>query len=666
MSAQPSTGGGRDRSGPAAAGARPIEVELKYLVTDPAAGHRYLAAERLGPFSASGPVRTTQIEDRYVDSAGRALWRAGYAARLRRGPKGTVVTLKSRATVPAASDTATRGGGADEAPATRSATPAAATNQADRAASRTEAVSALHRREELEGPADIAGGASSWPASIARSVVLELCGDAPLVEIVTVRQLRQTRALRAGRTKAELSFDEVEVIAGGRVVERFQELEIEHRSGDEAPLGALAAELGLAPGLAPSAISKLERATAALEAAARKAPAGARAGGTSAPGSLIAPGAMDAVRMAAAPAPGSDDGGRRAGAAADEESPGGSGAVPGGGSNDGSGAAGDDTPQAGSGPAERPALARNPGVTAEDTLAEAGRKVLRFHYARMLARETGTRSGDNAEDLHGMRVATRRMRAAWRVFGAGFRPRRTRRLRSRLRVVAGRLGAVRDLDVLIEGLEQYLAALELPEAELVQPLLGAWRAQRDAARSLLLRELDSPEYATLVDEYAVFVRTEGEAALPLASPTTPHRVRDTAPAHIWAAYGNVRAYERVLPWADLETVHQLRIAGKWLRYTLEFFREALGPETPGIIARVVALQDHLGLLHDADVAAGLARAFLVEHAGTLGDAETAAIGRYLRAQERERARLRRSFGPIWRAIVGPTFRRGLGRAVAAL
>ena len=225
-----------------------------------------------------------------------------------------------------------------------------------------------------------------------------------------------------------------------------------------------------------------------------------------------------------------------------------------------------------------------------------------------------------------MRVATRRMRAAWRVFGDGFRPRRTKRLRDRLRVVAGRLGAVRDLDVLLEAAATHQAGLPPAEAAAFEPLVAAWRDEREAARIVLLRELDSPAYVRLVEDYRVFVVAEGEAALAPASPVSPHRVRDTAGSRIWLAYEQVRAYESVLRWADIETVHQLRIAAKWLRYTLEFFREALGPEVDQLIPRVVALQDHLGWLHDADVTIALTRQFLVANAGTLSREETQAIG----------------------------------------
>ena len=149
-------------------------------------------------------------------------------------------------------------------------------------------------------------------------------------------------------------------------------------------------------------------------------------------------------------------------------------------------------------------------------------------------------------------------------------------------------------------------------------------------------------------------------------PVDPHRVRDTMPSRIWAAYEVVRAYEPVMRWADVTTLHDLRIAAKWLRYTLEFVREALGRDAGPVIEKVVALQDHLGWLHDADVAANLARAFLVEHAGGLSEAESAAIGRYLVDRERELARLRRTVGPPWRGVASLAFRRALGRVVAGL
>ena len=108
-----------------------------------------------------------------------------------------------------------------------------------------------------------------------------------------------------------------------------------------------------------------------------------------------------------------------------------------------------------------------------------------------------------------MRVATRRQRAAWRVFGASFRAGRTKRYRTGLREIASRLGAVRDLDVLIEAADMYRADLPVAEQRALEPLLSDWREHRDDARVLLVRELDSDGYRRWVDDYRDFVRTEG-------------------------------------------------------------------------------------------------------------------------------------------------------------
>ena len=420
--------------------------------------------------------------------------------------------------------------------------------------------------------------------------------------------------LRAGLARVELSLDEVDVVSRGRIVRSFTELEAELVKGDAALLGDLARRLDTESGLVRSEGSKLEAALAAVE--------GSNGDG----GSLEGDGAAPAPRVAeAGPAPDSVD------------SPG----MP------------------------RLVVGKTPGVLAEDSVAEAGRKVMRFHLARMLDREPGARSGIDAEDVHKMRVATRRQRAAWRVFGESYRKNRTKPYRSGLRDIAHRLGAVRDLDVQLEGADRYRADLPVAEQRAVEPLISAWRQHRDDARVLLLRELDSPGYGRLIDDYVDFVRTDGAAAAPV-NPAAPHRVRDTAPSRIWAAYEQVRAYEPVLRWADVPTLHELRIASKWLRYSLEFVQETLGDEALPLIEKVTNLQDHLGMMNDADVAASMARTFLVEHASQLSQLESAAIGRYLVDREREVSRLRRSIGSPWRSVAGAGFRRSLGRVVAGL
>jgi CHAD domain-containing protein len=672
---------------------RPVEIELKYAVADRAIGERLLGADTLAGFRATGAPRPTQHEDRYIDSAAGALARAGFAARVRTASDGTTVTVKSI----------------------------------------SEGDGALHRREELEGPADRTSDAAGWPPSDARSLILELCGDAPLVELVTVRQFRRRRDLElpTGEATVELSLDEVDVVLRGRVIERFLEIELELTHGSIADLAPLQALLDGHHGLSPARSSKLERALEATRRAGPRRPiavgrrrevamvgvsteipatedrvdgdqgpsgaettderipglgqetGGAEAGEAEAaptvPGEVDAEAPTEVDLGTAAPMPASSLG-EAVPVASDEAAPE---RLPEDGAIEGALIdleALEHTPElieeaqavapqvgggAGAEEAGEIATGKTPGVTAEDLHAEAGRKVLRFHLARLIAREPGTREGVDPEELHSMRVATRRMRAAWRVFGDGFRPDRTARYRRRLRVVAARLGAVRDLDVLIDATVAFTETLPSAERDGLEPLIDAWRDQREANRRLLIAELDSGRYRRFVDDYRDFVLTPGAEVQPI-DPTTPHRVRDTAGSRIWTAYERVRAFESVLKWADVPTLHRLRIEAKRLRYTLEFVREALGPEAPALIQRVVALQDHLGAMNDADVAAHMARGFLVEHAGELSDTQAAAISHYLVAREREVARLKRTVGLPWRGVAGLTFRRALGRTIAAL
>jgi CHAD domain-containing protein len=599
---------------------RPTEVELKYRVVDVAAAERYLVAEEVGTFGGSAAARSSQFEDRYVDTADGALAKAGFAVRLRQSGRGSIVSVKSLA--------------------------------------RTEGAGGSMRREELEGPADRTAGPVEWPASDARSLVMELAGDAPLIELVTIRQLRRKRIVRDGDTRVELSLDEVDVVSRSRVIDRFVELEAELVKGSEERLAGLAEVFTADPALSPASGSKLEAAMAAVRSGARR--RGSPDIDDEDDGSREADERPAlSVRETAGRTTSSRRTPRAAAVAESAVTHESVDVVPT--SSDVINEAIEEAVAADT----RLVVGKTPGVTAEDHVAEAGRKVMRFHLARMLAREAGTREGRDPEELHAMRVATRRQRAAWRVFGGSFRAGRTKRYRNGLREIASRLGAVRDLDVLLEAADIYRSDFTVSEQRALEPLLADWREHRDDARVLLVRELDSDGYRRWVDEYRDFVRTEGVAVVPVG-PTQPHRVRDTAASRLWSAYEQVRGYEPVLRWADVETLHELRIAGKWLRYTLEFEREALGDDAAPLIARVTALQDHLGLMNDANVSASMARTFLVEHAGELSPLESAAIGRYLVSREREVARLRRSVGAPWRGVSGVTFRRRLGRVVAGL
>jgi len=314
---------------------------------------------------------------------------------------------------------------------------------------------------------------------------------------------------------------------------------------------------------------------------------------------------------------------------------------------------------------ERLGLAKTVDLSPDDSWAEAGRAVLRLHLARMLARTPGAIEGVDPEEVHAMRVAGRRMRAAWRVFGDAYDPATVRRFRHDLREIGGRLGAVRDLDVLIGILETQLGRRRERERTALQPLLDAWQVEREARRLELIETLGSSSFIDFAAEYEAFVATEGAATRPATS-DRPVLVRHRIPATIWTDYGALWAFDHEFAGADIATLHQARIAGKWLRYTLEFVRAPLEPEASGLVGRIVAVQDHLGDLHDLHVAAELARAFGADPAVELSRSQRAAIGRFVVHLDRRVERLRVTAGSSWREVTGVSYRRSLGRALARL
>lgn len=313
------------------------------------------------------------------------------------------------------------------------------------------------------------------------------------------------------------------------------------------------------------------------------------------------------------------------------------------------------------------------GLEPTDTMAEAGRKVLGFHFAHMLKHEPGTRLGEDVEELHDMRVATRRMRAAFRVFGGALSKKPAKSLQKGLRATGRALGQVRDLDVFMQKLQYYQETLPEGERSGLDSLLEHWRAQREQAREKTLAYLNSAQYLKFKQNFLEFVKTPGLGAKPIPTGVpVAYQLRHIVPRLIYARYEAVCAYEAVLDNASLETLHQLRIACKRFRYTLEFFREILGEEREMVIKEVKALQDHLGDLNDADVAGQILRDFLADweqhqlHLPLAGRKSPVPIVDYLNAKLEERHRLITNFPQAWARFNRPDFRRNLALAIAAL
>jgi triphosphatase len=245
-------------------------------------------------------------------------------------------------------------------------------------------------------------------------------------------------------------------------------------------------------------------------------------------------------------------------------------------------------------------------VTPESTMGELAYAVLRRQLAVLRQKEPGTRLGEDAEELHDMRVATRRLRAALALF-IDVLPVRARVYRDELGWVAAVLGAVRDLDVQSEGLAEMSAVavqwgslLGAGPADPLAELAALLDREREAARATMLAALDSVRWERLVHGLATLVQ-QG----PLRRSVATRQSAVTAVPALVVTHHDVvvKAARKAKKSGLAPDFHRLRKRCKMLRYSLEFSAELYGGRTARYTRQLTGLQDRLGLLQDAEVAA---------------------------------------------------------------
>ncbi|MEX2176747.1 MAG: CHAD domain-containing protein [Pirellulaceae bacterium] len=258
------------------------------------------------------------------------------------------------------------------------------------------------------------------------------------------------------------------------------------------------------------------------------------------------------------------------------------------------------------------------------------------HYLKEAAQVSG-RAADDAESVHQLRVWTRRSAAALRLFDEVL-PRRTAKwLKRKLRKIRRTAGKARDCDVLATRIEQGdLAALE----QTAVPL----RARRKRAEKELSRLYKSlvghNKWERKTARLFKKARWKGrpKSVRPPFGPWCRERLR--ALADQFHAVGG----------GDLSTetaLHELRLAGKRLRYALELSPAALDPATHRRLYQQLGdLQDRLGEVCDSLTGVTRLEQWLAE-------AKEPTIRKQLRAalksEQHQLARLRQRFARWWTA-----------------
>jgi CHAD domain-containing protein len=239
-------------------------------------------------------------------------------------------------------------------------------------------------------------------------------------------------------------------------------------------------------------------------------------------------------------------------------------------------------------------------LTPETPLAEAARHVLfvRLQVVKDYLPRAALEADHDIEYVHQLRVATRRADAALRIF-VDCLPKKTHgKARRRLKMLRRAAGAARDWDVFLTDLLAREEEADATHRAGLDFLIGYALGQRCAAHADLeaVYRQQGDDFETFLLDTIEAARAPREGAAPailvdLARPVLFERLRELEQA----ALGNLRDYAQL---------HQVRIAGKRLRYAMEVFADCFDSTfRTTLYPRVEQLQEILGRANDSHVAA---------------------------------------------------------------
>lgn len=247
----------------------------------------------------------------------------------------------------------------------------------------------------------------------------------------------------------------------------------------------------------------------------------------------------------------------------------------------------------------------------------------------ILANDPGVRLGGDDEHVHQMRVATRRARALLRAARPLYDG-DVDQLSGELKWLAGVLGDVRDLDVLIARLDGEADVLPPTDAAAARRLIRRLGRNRTRFRRTLLKALDGSRYASLLDHFdetiASLQPTDSDLRLEEIAKKQRKKLRREAKA--------------VGDDAPDEQLHELRKRGKRVRYAYEL------ADAPKVVKAAKVFQDVLGEHQDSVVAEERLRAL----AANAPVEQSVAAGLLIASERGRRESARREWRGAWKSL----------------
>lgn len=154
-----------------------------------------------------------------------------------------------------------------------------------------------------------------------------------------------------------------------------------------------------------------------------------------------------------------------------------------------------------------------PGLQADLPYGLAAARTVRIRADELVAQAEGVLDTERIERVHGMRVATRRLRAVLEIYAPCFPAKELKQTLREVKALADALGARRDPDVQIEGLDRFAATLPEEDRPGILAFADVVRGDQENGNEVLAAALERLDPAALRERIEELVRA-AEAAVP--------------------------------------------------------------------------------------------------------------------------------------------------------
>lgn len=171
-----------------------------------------------------------------------------------------------------------------------------------------------------------------------------------------------------------------------------------------------------------------------------------------------------------------------------------------------------------------------PGLQADLPYGLAAAATVRVRADELVAQAAGVLDTGRIERVHGMRVATRRLRAVLEIYAPCFPPAELKRTLREVKALADALGARRDPDVQLEGLDRFAATLPEADRPGIAGFMAVVREDQEAGNATLAAALERLDPVTLRERIEVLIRAAEDAVPPELRPGGPGQDGDLGDA----------------------------------------------------------------------------------------------------------------------------------------